>query len=54
MFEDISIPEMPTNKDDAAGWVAWFGACMQALINILKSLFGKLKELGGKEEETTA
>ncbi len=54
MFDDISIPEMPTDQNDAAGWITWFAACMQALIQLVMGLFGKLKNLGGSEDETSA
>ena len=49
MLEDFSIPAMPENQDDAAGWVTWFAACMQALISLIMNLFNKIKELGGNE-----
>ena len=50
MFDDISIPEMPTDQNDAAGWINWFAACMQALIKLIMGLFGKLKDMGGSED----
>ena len=53
MFDDISIPEMPTDQNDAAGWITWFAACMQALIQLVMGLFGKLKDLGGSEDTTS-
>lgn len=49
MFDDITIPEMPTNENDAAAWITWFAACMQALIKMITGLFGKLKDMGGEE-----
>lgn len=48
-FDDFKFDEMP-EQGNAAGWVAWFGNALQALINLIMSLFNKLK---GKTEEAT-
>ena len=49
-FDDFNFGAMPQDGD-AAGWVAWFGNALQALIKLITGLFNKLT---GKEEGTTA
>ena len=48
-FGAFGFDSMP-EKGDAAGWVAWFGNALQALVSLIMSLFAKLT---GKEETTT-
>ena len=41
-FDDFNFDAMP-EKDDAAGWVSWFSAALQALIKLIASMFSSLK-----------